>query len=80
MRSFTRPVAAKSSFSELAFLALAAPDTDRTSMPTNKKSSSINVFPCAAWKARFQPLAFISSHVLCLKMGLRGLASLLLTC
>jgi len=56
-------------------LALAAPDTDRTSMPTNKKSSSINVFPCVAWKARFQPLAFISSHVRCLKKGFLGLAS-----
>ena len=80
MLSSLQAVASASSFSALGSLALAAPDTDRTSMPTNKKSSSINVFPCAAWKARFQPLAFISSHVLCLKMGLRGLASLLLTC
>ena len=30
------------------------------------------MFPCAAWKAWFQPLALISSHVRCLKTGLLG--------
>jgi hypothetical protein len=81
MLSSLQAVAAASSSSALGSLALAAPDTDRTSMPTTKKrSSSINVFPCSAWKAWFQLLALISSQVRCLRMGLRGLASVLLPC
>ena len=74
MLSSLQAVAAASSSSALGSLALAAPDTDRTSMPTTKKSSSINVFPCSAWKAWFQLLALISSQVRCLRMGLRGQA------
>ena len=73
MLSSLQAVAAASSSSALGSLALAAPDTDRTSMPTTKKrSSSINVFPCSAWKAWFQLLAFISSQVRLLRMGFRG--------
>ena len=74
MLSSLQAVAAASSSSALGSLALAAPDTDRTSMPTTKKSSSINVFPCSAWKAWFHPLALISSQVLCLRMGFLGQA------
>ena len=72
MRSFNCPATAKSSCSWLDILAHSAPATVRTSMTTSKKSSSFNVFPCAAWKARFQPLALISSHVRCLKEGFLG--------
>jgi hypothetical protein len=74
MLSSLQAVASASSSSALGSLALAAPDTNRTSMPTTKKSSSINVFPCSAWKAWFQPLAFISSQVRCLRMGFLGQA------